>query len=470
MTDESMDLTELRETAEAVAALASDPQLFKEAAEAYLAVDPGRFEGVLERAGLVERCHLICHFFCRKRCIGVCDRFCPEPGPEPDVAEMLAFAKELQGLMADEKAVELLLAAVAQDDVKAWNDALRKLRLGKFCRQLCRFLCSVRCKRVCRQLCPAKPLITRVGSIPVDQITPLGFGNGPGMPPFHVGTPDFVGTGNHPFGASVWLMGVFNFPTATQYLVEIAQAPGGPYTAIDGVAVPGYNQNLFPPPVNIDLPPPGRLPVPASGGWYDIADIPSSDGGPSGNNEKTLMYWPSTTVADGVHYLRLRVRDGATTRVSSPQIMVVDNTGPFPAPRPTISLELQKLDGTLSPLKCGKVKKGEGLIRVTVHAFDPNLSGVSVTARGNSGLSIPVEGVPILGGGPIVPLSKSYNGNLAEQGYPIPTSFLWNPFIDDRYVPCCYLVYIEINDRAILNDYYGGGHYNAGWEAIEIGI
>ncbi len=472
MSDESMDLSELRETAAAVAALAKDPEAFKMAAEAAAAVDTARFEAALNRVGLVDRCPLICRFFCTKRCLGICQGFCPEPGREADVGEMLAFAVALDGLMADEKAVEMLLAAMAANDVKAWNEALKRLKLGKFCHQLCRFLCSVRCKRVCRQLCPPKPLITRVGSIPVDQISGLGFGNGEGVPPFHVGVPNFTTTGNHPFGASVWLMGVFNFPGATQYLVEVAPAPGGPYTPIDGVPVPGYNPNAFPPPTNINLPAPGRVPVPMSGGWYDIADIPSSDGGPVGNNEKTLMYWPSTTVPDGVNYLRLQVRDGALTRVSSPQMVVIDNSGPFPLPRPTISLELQKADGTLEPLKCGTVRKGDGLIRVTIHAFDPNLSSVSVTARGNSGLSVPVEGIPaaLFPGGAVVPLSKSYNGNLAEQGYPVPTSFVWNPFDDPRYVPCCYLVYIEINDRAILNDTYAGGHSNAGWEAIEIGF
>lgn len=473
MAPENEDFSELRETADAAATLAKEPEAFKEAADAFLAEDAARFEAALGRVGLVDHCPLICRFFCWKHCLGVCRSFCPEPGAAPDVPEMLAFAETLAPLMQDEAVVEKLLTIIGAGDVKAWKETIKRLKLGRFCHQLCHFLCTVKCRRVCRHLCPPKPLITRVGSIPVDQITPLGFGNGPGVPPFHVGAPDFVGTGNHPFGASVWLMGVFNYPAATQYMVEVAEAAGGPYTAIDGVPVPGYNQNLFPPPTNNYLPPPGRLPVAASGGWYDISAIPSSDGGPVGNNEKTLMYWPSNSVVDGVHYLRLQVRDGGgTTRVSSPQKVVIDNSGPFPLPRPTIVLELQKEDGTIEPLKCGQVKKGEGLIRVTIHAFDPNLSGVSVTARGNSGLSVPVEGIPLplFPGGPVVPLSKAYNGNVSEQGYPAPTSFVWDPFSDPRYVPCCYLVYVEVNDRTILNDSYSGGHYNAGWEAIEIGI
>ena len=157
-------------------------------------------------------------------------------------------------------------------------------------------------------------------------------------------------------------------------------------------------------------------------------------------------------------------RPWRVTRVSSPQIVCLDNTGPFPLPRPIITLQLQKPDGTLVPLKCGKVHKGDGLILVTIQAYDPNMSAIAVTARGNSGLSVPVVSTTA------VPLSETYNGNIANQGYVVPTSFLWDPWSDPNIVPCCYLVYVEVWDRAILNGFWSGGHYNAGWEAIEIGL
>jgi len=199
-------------------------------------------------------------------------------------------------------------------------------------------------------------------------------------------------------------------------------------------------------------------------GWFKINQLTDSDGGRLTTGEKTLLQWPSP-LPDGVYYLRLRVRDAAmNVRVSSPQVVRLDNTGPFPLPRPTIKLQLKKPDGTLLPLKCGKVHKGDGLILITIQAFDPNMSGVSVTARGNSGLSVPVIDITSTS------LSKTYNGNLADQGYPVPTDFLWDPWSDPAIVPCCYLVYVNINDRAILNNTYNGGHSNEGWEAIEIGL
>jgi hypothetical protein len=87
-----------------------------------------------------------------------------------------------------------------------------------------------------------------------------------------------------------------------------------------------------------------------------------------------------------------------------------------------------------------------------------------MTARGSSGLSVPVVSTTM------VPLSKTYNGNIADQGYVVPTWFLWDAWRDPDIVPCCYLVCVEVRDRAIVNGFWGGGHYIAGWEAIEIGL
>jgi hypothetical protein len=270
-------------------------------------------------------------------------------------------------------------------------------------------------------------------------------------------------------------MGVFNMPTAVEYLVEVSST--GPMGTYDPILVgPQVGYDNVPP-----QPPPPPVPEPLVGppwntprsraqsigldpGWFRIDELTDSDGGRFTTGEKTLLMWPSP-LPDGVYYLRLRVRDALmNTRVSSPQVVRLDNTGPFPLPRPTITLQLEKPDGSRIPLKCGKVRKGDGLIVVTIHAYDPNMSVIAVTARGNSGLSVPVIDTSA------IPLSKTYNGNIADQGYVVPTEFLWDPWNDPNIVPCCYLVYVEVWDRAILNNTFSGGHSNAGWEAIEIGF
>ena len=423
------DIKELGEIAQAALKLAQNPKAFSAAWEAFQAKDASRFQAALDQAGLVDRCQEICFFFCRKYCVEICRRFCAEWQFEPlSVDEMVEFARVLNQLVED-GTLKRLVDILDAGDEKAWNEEIRRRQLGRFCHQLCHFLCTWRCREVCIDLCPPLPLITRVGSIPVTQIDAQGYGHGASIPPFHVPPPNPpAGVGDHPFGGSIWLMGMFRMPTATEYLVEYSSTgPNGSYTTI-AVPVDGYNNNPFPPPIQFLV---TRSPV---AGWYQVADIPDSDGGPNALGEKTLLYWPTWGLADGLYYVRLRVRDGVVERVSSPQPVQLDNTGPFPLPRPTIKLELVTPDGKKKELKCGKVKKGDGLIAVTIHAYDPNFSQVAVTARGNSGLSVPVIDTSM------VPLSKTYNGNMADQGYPVPTTFMWDPWNDPNIVPCCYVV------------------------------
>lgn len=458
------DIRELQAVAAAAAALAANKDAFARAYEAFQANDASSFQVALNLGKVGDQCERICFFLCEKECVKVCRGFCVEPLPGPvDVAEMIAFAQALHRLFQDAKAVQQLQDIFDKEDAAAWNAYIKQHELNRFCHQLCHFFCEWRCREHCRELCPPSPLITRVGSIPIAQIGANGLGNGPSIPPFHVAPPNPpAGYGDHPFGASVWLMGVFNMPTALEYKVEISSTgPSGTYNPLLVGSVSGYNWiSVFPFEVPCTRFPSGGL----DPGWFKVADICDSDGGPTAVGEKTLLYWPTGALPDGIYYLRLQVRDGMVTRVSSPQVVQLDNTGPFPLPRPIISLELQKPDGTKVPLKCGKVHKGDGLIAVTIQAYDPNFSTVSVTARGNSGLSVPVIDTSS------TPLSKTYNGNLLDSGYPVPTTFLWDPWSDPKIVPCCYVVYVEINDRAILNDSYSGGHSNSGWEAIEIGF
>lgn len=486
MTQENQDLQhyEIQQTAAAIEKLAANPKAFSQAYESFIAGDATGFGAALGQVGISDQCHWVCRFFCQKRCAGVCRKFCPNVGKnEVNAEEILAFAKAVGQLLRDPAFTKRLCEILRSGNVEAWAQEIERNKLQPYCNQLCIILCLECCREQCHKVCPPNPLITRVANIPIARIDAQGYGHGPdalltgAVPP---DTPS-AGVGDHPFGGAVELWGIFNFPTATEYLVEVSSAPGGPYSPILVAPQWGYDsidpstglQNQPPPPVPPD-------PIQLLGtfeyfrsrsqsgggdpGWFQINQIQDSDGGRLTSGEKVLLTWP-TSAPDGVYYLRLRVRDGAmNTRVSSPQVVRLDNTGPFPLPRPVITLQLQKPDGTLAPLKCGKVRKGGGLILVTVQAYDPNMSAIGVTARGNSGLSVPVVSTTA------VPLSKTYNGNVLDQGYVVPTSFLWDPWSDPNIVPCCYLVYVEISDRTIINGYWSGGHANAGWEAIEIAV
>jgi hypothetical protein len=487
MANEDEIIQDFQHMTEALEKLAANPEAFNDAYNAFTATDATKFNAALDRVGIAEHCRLICRFFCRKRCGGRCFKFCPKPNREEvNVKEILAFTQAVTPFLKSEETVKWLLNISDTENVDEWNRFLRENKLEIFCYQLCILLCSMRCKRKCIDLCPPNPLITNVGSIPISQINTSGDGNGPSIPSGFVGLPNpSAGYGDHPFGGGIIIKGIFNMASATEYLLEVSSTgPGGPYSPI--IESPQVGDDYFPLQLPLPVPPDAPFPGPRwigivyprnrsqspnpDPGWFQINQLCDSDGGRLTSGEKSLMQWSSSVLngiptIDGVYYLRLRVRDALmNTRVSSPQVLLLDNTGPFPLPRPIITLQLEKNDGTLVPLKCGKVHKGDGLILITIHAYDPNMSQVSVTARGNSGLSVPVVS------NAMVPLSKNYNGNIFDQGYPVPTQFRWDPWSDPNIVPCCYLIYVEINDRAILGNRYDGGHSNSGWEAIEIGL
>jgi hypothetical protein len=480
--NQKLELYELQQTAEAIEKLSADPKAFSAAYDAFIAGDAVQFGAALGAVGITDGCRWVCRFFCRKRCVGVCRKFCPNPSTvEVNADEILGFAKAVGPMLKDPAFAQRLCEIIRAGNVDGWNQEIAKNKLQQYCYQLCVILCGECCEKHCHKVCPPNPLITRVANIPVAQIDTLGFGHGPDA--LHTGLVPVddpaAGVGDHPFGGDVELWGVFNFPTAVEYLVEVATAPGGPYSTI---MVGGqYGYDLTDPTTGLTTQPPPPVPpdplnvgnfeyfryrFQSAGGWFPIDQIQDSDGGRLATGEKVLLTWPtSSAMPDGDYYLRLRVRDALlNTRVSSPQIVRLDNTGPFPLPRPIITLQLQKPDGTLIPLTCSNVKKGDGLIVVTVQAYDPNMSTISVNAEGNGGLSVPVVSTTA------VPLSETYNGVIANQGYVAPTSFLWDPWSNPAIVPCCYLIVVEINDRAILNGSWSGGHYNNGWQAINIGI
>ena len=339
-------IQDLQKTSAVIEKLAANPQAFSAAYDAYKVSDAAKFEAALGKAGVAEECHIVCTFFCRKHCVGLCKKFCTEPNTrEVDAAGVLAYAKAVGPLFRDEAIVKSFLEIMVSEDVKAWAEIIKKYQLGPFCYQLCALLFSWRCRKTCHELCPAKPLITRIGSIPISQIDALGYGNGPSIPPFYVAPPNpAAGYGDHPFGGAIWLMGVFNMAAATDYLVRGVFNRAGLVWLYDPIIVGpqiGYD-NVPPQPLRHRFPNhpvqgcamecPENSCTQSTGtdpGWFKISELTDSDGGRFTTGEKTLMMWPSP-LPDGVYYLRLRVRDALmNTRVSSPQVVRLDNTGPF---------------------------------------------------------------------------------------------------------------------------------------------
>jgi hypothetical protein len=174
-----------------------------------------------------------------------------------------------------------------------------------------------------------------------------------------------------------------------------------------------------------------------------------------------LTDWNTTALPDGLYYLKLTVRNAALVEFISPLVPVlVDNTAPS---KPVIDLQLITPDGKKVDLDCcEKVERGDGnKIAITLQASDANFSRIDVSLLGGCGVSVAIVDT----GG--TPLSKTYNGNIADTGYPAPTTFIWDPWAA-KIDPCCYLIYVSIYDRAVVNDAWGGGHGNANWHSITI--
>ena len=174
-----------------------------------------------------------------------------------------------------------------------------------------------------------------------------------------------------------------------------------------------------------------------------------------------LTDWQTPAGPNEQYYLKLTVRDAALTEFESPVVPVrVDNTAPT---KPDIKLQLQLPDGTRRDLGCcEKVDRGNGnLVIITLQASDANFSAISVNLLGGCGASFAIVDT----GG--TSLSKMYNGDITDTGYPAPTEFKWDPWAA-KIDPCCYLIDVRISDRAVVNNFWSGGHGNENWRSITI--
>lgn len=450
-------IAELRQTGEAVGKLAENEAAFTRTVEAFRAQNAADFRGELRELGLLRFCILICRWLCSKHCVFICSKLCKEPGRIPDqlpIAEIREFAKVTARLASDEVLLKRFVEAVDREDVSAFNRLLAELKWEPFCHQLCHFLCVVRCRRVCRLLCPPPPLITEVGYIPTNHIDPEGRASGPSLPPGTTPADNKpAGVGDHPFGGLENVRGVFNIAGPFQYKVEFATAPGGPWTPIMETIDDLYIDPLF-------LSPGHASPImtqprsPVAGGWYNVSEM-----GLLGLDN--LTNWPTPADRDRRYYLKLTVRNAALSEFESPLVPVrVDNGVPNLA---VIDLQLQTPDGKRRKLGCcEEVERGKGnLVVITLTGSDENFSRIDAVLLGGCGASFPI----IDRGG--IPLSKTYNGDTTDTGYPVPTEFLWDPWAA-KIDPCCYLIDVRIYDRAIVNNSWSGGHSSENWHSITI--
>lgn len=460
MSDTNEKLLEIQQTGEAIGKLAADEAAFTQAAEAFRAQNAEAFQSVLGRIGLLPVCRFICSWFCSKHCVFYCSRLCRNVDADFDpgsIREWYDFAHVTAELAKNQQLLERFVAAVDAQDASLFERLLAEFKWQRYCHQLCHLLCGVRCRLACRRMCPPPPLITEVSLLPSSQFTTsgpgLGLASGPSFPPGPTPNDDKPsGVGDHPIGGLSNIRGAFVIASPFQYKVEYTTDPTNPasWTPIF-TAVNDYRFNpAYPPPPLFNY----YTRVPDGSGWYNVADM-----GLLGMDY--LTDWQTPAVDNGQYYLKLTVRNSALVEFESPTVPVrVDNTAPT---HPSITLQLQMPDGSRKKLGCCEtVAQGDGnLVVITLQASDANFAGISVELLGGCGASYSIVDT---GGNP---LSKTYNGDLTDTGYPAPTEFLWNPWAS-KISPCCYLIDVRIDDRAVVNNAWSGGHSNENWQSITI--
>jgi len=460
MSDSNEKLLEIQQTGEAIGKLAADESAFTQAAEAFRAHNAEAFQSVLGRLGLLPLCRFICSWFCSKHCVFYCSRLCRNVDADFDpgnIREWYDFAHVTAELAKNQQLLERFIAAVDADDSAIFERLLAELKWQRYCHQLCHLLCGVRCRLACRLMCPPPPLITEVSLLPSSQFITsgpgLGLASGPSFPPGPTPNDDKpAGVGDHPIGGLSNIRGAFVIASPYQYKVEFTTDPTNPaswspiLTAIEDYR---FNPAFPTPPLFLYY-----ARVPDGSGWYNVADMGLL--GPD-----YLTDWQTPAADNGQYYLRLTVRNAALVEFHSPVVPVrVDNTAPT---KPSITLQLQMPDGSRKKLGCCEtVTQGDGnLVVITLQASDANFAGISVELLGGCGASYSIVDT---GGNS---LSKTYNGDITDTGYPAPTEFLWNPWAS-KISPCCYLIDVRIDDRAVVNNAWSGGHSNENWQSITI--
>src|SRR5205823_4040409 len=142
--------------------------------------------------------------------------------PADELEDLIAIARAADALAQDEEAFREAAEAYKLGDAARFGAALEAVGREDDCERICHFFCVKRCNAVCYRFCPDRPAE-------------------PSIAPFQVPVPDPPsGVGDHPIGASSWLMGQFNMATAVEYKVEVATSPGGLYGPISE-PVSGYN-------------------------------------------------------------------------------------------------------------------------------------------------------------------------------------------------------------------------------------
>jgi len=139
-----------RVLAKAIGRLSADEKLVKKLAEILEKRDRKGFLDVVKRLEIEPYAHFFCHWLCVIRYRLVCRWIClVDPRPPVLWAEILAAARTVGALAANERLFKAVSAASAAGDAVKLADALRIPDFQWRCHFICEFFCSWRCVLLC---------------------------------------------------------------------------------------------------------------------------------------------------------------------------------------------------------------------------------------------------------------------------------------------------------------------------------
>lgn len=153
---EEMDYEELVKSGEAISKLIADRKVFENVLEAYKSRDAPKFHKELMGLNIEKYCVVICRWICRWVYLAFCRMVCrdyPLPSKFMDVEEIRKFGEIEAKLSKDRKTLENLIEVYESQDVKKFQELLKRLELTRFCVFICYWIRILICKRDCRILC-----------------------------------------------------------------------------------------------------------------------------------------------------------------------------------------------------------------------------------------------------------------------------------------------------------------------------
>src|SRR4051812_48174557 len=117
-------LDEVLAGANAMARLAEDEGVFRAAVDAFRAYDGESMAKLLERYELAQHCEIVCHWLRSKEAVVLCLELAGPPPLEEDRPDPRELAELTVKLTSDEVSVRLMVDAVQDRNVAAWQELL----------------------------------------------------------------------------------------------------------------------------------------------------------------------------------------------------------------------------------------------------------------------------------------------------------------------------------------------------------